>query len=146
MEVITEPVKKAAEVRRILLIDDDEMIRILFQEMFWIYSPHEVEVTTVRSIADAYESLNHATEYPDVVVLGLSLLTKTPDGSMVRSTSPSFDFINEMKLRKRDVKIVIYSRHNESGLKERAKAIGADHYIVKGEMTPKEIVDFVESL
>ena len=134
------------QVKHILMIDDDEMMRVLFREMFWIYSPVETHITTVASIAEAYKVLEETRQDPDVIVLGLSLLTKAADGSATHETQPSLNFIDEMKSKNKSVQIIVYSHHSEADLKEKAKEVGADHYIVKGEMTPKEIVDFVEQL
>jgi DNA-binding NarL/FixJ family response regulator len=132
--------------KQILLIDDDDMIRILFKEMFWIYSANITEVTAVRSIADAYEYLKNNAASPDVVVLGLALLTKSVDGTASRETQPSLDLIANLKAKNANVKVVVFSHHKEEHLKEAAARAGADHYIIKGEQTPKEVVDFIENL
>lgn len=129
----------------ILLVDDDDMIRVLFQEMFWIYSHNNTSVSAVRSIEEAYEYIKSASNQPNIVVLGLSLLTKGPFG-FSHEVTPSLKFIEDIKLNNEHMKIVVYSHHAEEDLKEKAKEAGADAYLVKGQYTPKEMVDFIENL
>jgi DNA-binding NarL/FixJ family response regulator len=133
MPTPTSPTK----TRQILLVDDDEMMRILFQEMFWIYSQEETGVHTVRSFLEASAFLDSAPQAPDVVVLGLSLRAKG---------SPGLAFIQDVRRKHAHTKVVVYSQHEEKGLKAGALEAGADVYLVKGQHTPKELVSFIEGL
>lgn len=135
-------------IKHILMVDDDDMIRILFRDTFLIHSSHEgIEVKTLRTIKEAREYLAEAAQ-PDVIFLGLWLMEKHRDGSSTRESTPSLDFIRVLREKHeyKDTPIVVYSRFAEAEFKERAKEAGADYYLVKGEHTPKEIVEFVEEL
>ncbi len=137
--------------KKILMIEDDEMMRILFRDTFWIYGNTEskIEVATVTSVKKAREYLaDTKNPRPDIIFLGLALLTPEEDGIVVRETKPSLEFIQELRKTKEFAKIpiIVYSRFSESELKEKAKEAGADHYVVKGELAPKEIIDFVQKL
>ncbi len=137
--------------KKILMVEDDEMMRILFRDTFWIYGSTEskIEVATVTSVKKAREYLADAKNpRPDIIFLGLALLTPEEDGIVVRETKPSLEFIQELRKTKEFAKIpiIVYSRFSENELKEKAKEAGADHYVVKGELAPKEIIDFVQQL
>jgi DNA-binding NarL/FixJ family response regulator len=141
--------KATAQVKHILMIDDDDMIRILFRDTFLIHSSHDsVEVQTVRTIAEAREYLGECQTPPDVIFMGLWLLQKHHDGSSTRESQPSLDFIRTLRQKPEypNIPIVVYSRFAEAEFKEKAKDAGANYYLVKGEHTPKEIVEFVENL
>ena len=126
------------------------MFRILLQDTFWIHVPHGamIEVVTERSLAEARAYLSSEVATPNVIFLGLWLLTPHADGIVTRETIPTLEFIEELKKDERyqHTVIVIYSRFNEAEFKEKAREAGADYYLVKGELTPMEIVDFVEKL
>jgi DNA-binding NarL/FixJ family response regulator len=138
------------KTKHILVVEDDEMFRILLRDMFWIHSTHDcmIEVVTKRSLIEGRAYLNDTQTLPDIIFLGLWLLTPHADGVMTRETIPTLEFIKELKgdERYKHMIIVVYSRFNEIEFKEKAREVGADHYLVKGELTPREIVDFVEHL
>ncbi len=143
--------QSAARTKKILMIDDDEMMRILFRDTFWIHGGTKdsmIEVATVRSIPQARECLAEQETAPDVIFLGLMLLTPSPDGTSVREPVPSLEFIKDLRARDdyAHVCIVVYSKYSEAEFKEKAHAAGANHYLVKGELTPQEIFHFVEQL
>ncbi len=129
--------------KHILIIDDDDLIRILLRESFWIYSHTPVDIIAARSIAEARTKIHDIPE-PLVIFVGLSLLTQELGSK--RDTGPSLAFIAETKREKPHTTIIVYSKHAEVELKEKAKNAGADHYMVKGDYTPSELVDFVEHL
>ena len=136
--------------RHILVVEDDEMFRILLQDMFWIHSTNDcmIEVATKRSLAEAESYLSETEAPPDIVFLGLWLLTPHADGVTTRETIPTLDFITRIKKDERysHTRVVVYSRFSEAEFKEKARQAGADHYLVKGELTPREIVDFAQQL
>ena len=136
--------------KKVLMIDDDDMMRVLFRDTFWIHSAGDnlIEVITMRNLAEAKEYLESAEAVPDAIFLGLWLLAPTRLGTKVRETLPSLEFIKGLRQNTRYAKtpIVVYSRFGEAEFKDKAKEAGADHYLVKGELTPREMVDFVERL
>jgi CheY-like chemotaxis protein len=132
------------------MVDDDDMMRILFRDTFWIHSQADrtYDVTAVRSIPEAEAHLAQAPVCPDVIFMGLWLLTTHADHTTSRESQPTLDFIKRLKQNPTysHMIIVIYSRFSEAEFKEKAKQAGADHYLVKGELTPLEMVEFVEKL
>ncbi len=138
------------KTKRILLIEDDEMMRILFRDSFWIHSTSDqtTEVATTRSLSEARRYLKETAMPPDIIFTGLWLLTKNSDGATTREVAPTLEFIKELRNTAgyEHTCIVAYSRFSDGELKEQARDAGADHFLVKGEMAPREIVDFVEHL
>ena len=137
--------------KKVLMIEDDDMMRILFKDTFWIHTSGniKIDITTVTSLEEGRAYLaDPVNPRPKVFFLDLGLMSATPEGTKVREFEPTLSFIEE--LRKKDefakVPIVVYSGYNEDDIKDRAKNAGADHYLVKGDLTPREIVEFVEKL
>jgi len=140
----------SVQTKHVLVVEDDEMFRILLRDMFWIHSSHQcmIEVVTRRSLEEAQSYLDSSQVTPDIIFMGFWLLTAHKDGVMTRETIPTLEFIRKLKADNRYAKttIVVYSRFSEAEFKERAREAGADYYLVKGELTPREIFDFVENL
>jgi CheY-like chemotaxis protein len=101
----------------ILMIDDDEMMRILFRDTFWIHAPsHQpIDVATVRSIPDAKAYLKETKSQPDVIFMGLWLLVENSDGSSTREADPSIEFIQQLRKDSayKKTPIVVYSRYSD---------------------------------
>ncbi len=130
------------------MIDNDEMMRILFRDTFWIHGSQEnpVEVETVNSLAKARDVLAHDGA-PDIIFIGLCW-DGEQRGTAVRNAQPSLDFIKDLRSHEAPVHphIIVYSKYDEQEFKDKAKEAGADEYVVKGQLTPKEIVAFVETI
>ena len=96
----------------------------------------------------AEEVLKNKETRPDIIFL--DLLTKSGDGSGNISTKIDFS-INFLKKIKSDeelkkIKVVVFSSFKEKEIQEKLLGLGADHYIVKGDLLPKEILNFVREL
>jgi len=132
--------------KKILIIDDDEMTRILFRDIFWIHGARQAtfDVTAVDSLRKAREALKEP-ELPDVIFLDLSF---TPGRRILRDAEPAVTFIKEVRSDQKlaHIPIVVFSGFDERELKEVVQGAGANRYLVKGEQTPKELVDFVLAL
>ncbi len=133
---------------KILLVDDDEVIRIFIRDVFWVHGNESLyEVTVSDNLAEAKNLVTDKKTRPDVVFLDLSMPGKKSDGSTFMNIEGSLDFLSEIKNNPetKDIKVLIFSGYKEPGLKEKLIERGADHYLVKGEYLPKELVEFVAS-
>lgn len=134
---------------KILLIDDDEMMRIFFRDIFWIHGHSgEYEITAVESVQKSEDLINNKETRPDIIFL--DLLMPTAPGSGYSSMKPDLS-INLLKKIKSDeelkkIKVVIFSSFREKEMKEKLIGYGADDYLYKGDFMPKEILEFVKKL
>ena len=137
------------KTKRVLIIDNDEMSRILFRDIFWIHSTteHPVEVEAVRSIAQARAALCEQQVPFDCIFIGLCL-GSGEDGARPMDPQPSLAFIASLRAMSDYTlaHIFVYSKYDEQEYKDKAKEAGADDYIVKGQLTPQEIFDLVEKV
>jgi DNA-binding NarL/FixJ family response regulator len=138
-------------VKKVLMIEDDDMMRILFKDTFWIHASGDskIDITTVTSLQEGRDYLaDPQNPRPKVFFLDLGLMTATPEGTKVREFEPTLSFIEELRKTEEfsKVPIIVYSGYNEDDIKDKAKASGADHYLVKGDLSPSEIVKFVQKL
>jgi DNA-binding NarL/FixJ family response regulator len=134
---------------KILFIDDNEMMRIFFRDIFWIHGlANKYEVTTVDSVAKAEEIVLDVTKRPDVIFLDLLMPTDPLVGASSAQTEPSVNLLKKIKESEdlKHIKVVVFSSFREKDIRERMISCGADHYLVKGDFMPKEIIDFVKNL
>jgi len=134
---------------KILLVDDDEMMRIYFRDIFWIHGRSDTyDVILASSIEEAEKKLEDKTNKPDTVFVDVMMpipgKKNNPDEQIDRCLS----FVERIKKDKDllNTKVVIYSGQKEDVIKEEAKKLGVDGYLVKGELMPKEIIAFTDKI
>lgn len=120
------------ENKKILIIEDDANLRNVLEEFF------EAEKMLVKTASDGESGLKSLRDFlPDVVLLDIILPKK--DG---------YEIIKEIKSddKVKDIPIILLT--NLGGLNdiEKALALGATTYLVKGDYQVKEIVEKVKEI
>lgn len=135
---------------KILLIDDDEMMRLYFRDVFWVHGKGDVyDIKMASSLEEAEKIVTDENERPDTIFLDVLMSSKKNGGSApAYQMARSLEFISKVKSDKKfsNIKVIIYSGEKEDYLKEAAQGLGVDGYIVKGELMPREIVSFTDKI
>ncbi len=135
---------------KILLVDDDEMMRIYFRDVFWIHGRSDsYDIKMVSSLDEAEKIIEDKETRPDSIFLDVLMSAKGNKGATpAYQIARSLEFISRMKKNKdfSGINIIIYSGQKEQSLKEAASKLGIDGYIVKGELMPKEIIAFTDKI
>ena len=134
---------------KILLVDDDEMMRIYFRDIFWIHGRSDTyDVTMASSLDEAMEKIINKDTKPDTIFLDILMSIQGEKNSPDEQIKRSMVFIEKVKNDKNisPTKIIIYSGHREKSIEDEAYKMGADGYLVKGELMPKEIIDFTDKI
>ena len=120
------------ENKKILIIEDDANLRNVLEEFF------EAEKMLVKPASDGESGLKSLRDFlPDVVLLDIILPKK--DG---------YEIIKEIKSDEKIKDIPVILLTNLGGLNdiEKALALGATTYLVKGDYQVKEIVEKVKEV
>lgn len=120
------------ENKKILIIEDDANLRNVLEEFF------EAEKMLVKTASDGESGLKSLRDFlPDVVLLDIILPKK--DG---------YEIIKEIKNDEKIKDIPVILLTNLGGLNdiEKALALGATTYLVKGDYQVKEIVEKVKEV
>ena len=144
MEIKTE-IKKI----KILLIDSDEMMRIYFGDIFWIHGRSDTyEVSMASSFAEAEKNMADKDTRPDTIFLDSMMSVPGEKNSTSEQIKRTMSFIEKIKNDKdlSTTKIVIFSNHKEESIKDEICKLGVDGYLIKGELMPKEIIDFTDKI
>jgi len=134
---------------KILLIDDDEMMRIFFKDIFWIHGRSDFyDVTIVSSISEAEKFINDKTKRPDTIFLDVMIPIINGNNSPEEQISRSLSFVESVKNNKdlSETKIIIFSGQKEKSTEEAFLKMGVDGYLLKGELMPKEIISFTDKM
>jgi CheY-like chemotaxis protein len=123
---------------KILLIEDDDFIRMLVKDIFWVHGKGKYQIFEARDIREGEKIL--AEVKPDLIFLDLIF---QEDGLGSRS---SLGLLEKIKSdpKTKDIKVIIFSGYPD--LKERALELGAEKFLVKGEYLPKELFEIVENI
>ena len=114
----------------ILLVDDDKFLLDMYATKF---SEQKFEVTAVFGVAEAVTALEGGLE-PDIILTDI-----------VMPVADGFDFLASLKEKKltKDAHVIVLSNLGQQEDLDKAKALGANGYIVKATSTPSEVVQKV---
>jgi DNA-binding NarL/FixJ family response regulator len=135
--------------RKILLVDDDEMMRIYFRDIFWVHGKGDsYDVEMVDSLSKAEKKIIDKETRPGVVFLDVMLPIEGENNSPNEQVKRSLSFVEKLKANKElsEMKIIIYSGQREKSIEEEFNKLGVNGYLVKGELMPKEIIAFTDKI
>jgi DNA-binding NarL/FixJ family response regulator len=147
-KIIENNMKKNKKIK-ILLIDDDEMMRIYFRDVFWMHSKNNnYEVLMASNLDEAQKMIEDKETRPDSIFLDVLMSTNKGNTTPAYKIARSLEFISKIKKDKElsNIKIVLYSGHKEQAITDSCEKLGIDGTITKGELMPKEIVAFTDKL
>jgi DNA-binding NarL/FixJ family response regulator len=134
---------------KILLIDSDDMMRIYFRDIFWIHGRSDTyEITMASSLEEAEKKIADKETKPDTIFLDVMMVFPGERSSSDEQIKKTLSFIERIKKDKdmSSIKIIIFSNKKEESIKEEASKLGADGFLTKGELMPKEIIDFTDKI
>jgi DNA-binding NarL/FixJ family response regulator len=116
---------------RVMIADDHSLVRLGMRELL----SHEADVQICGEAASVADALRLATELtPDVIVVDLTF----GDGTGI-------EFIKQLRLRDRNVKMIVSTMHDESLFGERCFRAGAAGFVNKEEASEK-VVEAIRSV
>ena len=133
---------------KILFIDSDQMMRIYFRDIFWIHGRSDTyDVTIASSVEEAEKQVLDKDTRPDTIFLDIVMSSSSSSGAD-EQLKKTLAFIEKIKkdTELSSIKIVIFSNKKEESVKEEAEKLGIDGFLEKGELMPKEIIDFTDKI
>ena len=131
----------------ILLVDNDEMMRIYFRDIFWIHGRSEYDITMASTLDEAESKLSGDYK-PNTIFLDIMMHAEGKGNSPHEQIEKCISFIERIKKDKdlNSTKIIIFSSHREKSTEESVCRAGADGYLIKGDLMPKEIIAFTDKI
>jgi len=141
-----ETKKEKIKPIKILLIEDDFYTCQLYQDIFSFKPNYQLQtIKTIKSTEEIKEKIEEI--MPDIILLDLILpLTPEKGGSYILDKELGFEILNKLKSDEKikDIPVIIVSNINNREDIERAKAIGAEEYLIKSEIFPQQVVSIIE--
>jgi len=124
------------EKKLVLLIDQDEYVRLLVRDIFLIYGRGNLQIDLISDPSTIDEYLKEKT--PDIILMDLVF---RKNGWV--NTDIGLEILQKLKSNPQlqNTKIIIFSGYGD--LKDKALEIGADDFIVKGEHLPLELYNYI---
>lgn len=134
---------------KILLIDNDKMMGIFFRDTFWIHDNNKIyDVKTVLTYEEAEKRIFDKETQPNIIFLDVDTLINKKEEISIVKEEKCLNFLKGIKENKdfSNIKIVVYSANKNKSLKNEILKLGIDGYLIKGEYTPKELINYTNKL
>jgi CheY-like chemotaxis protein len=127
----------------VLLIEDQQLLVEMYASYF---KSHGFDFYSVSDVKTALEEIKSVV--PSVVLLDIILPQKREDGSVYTVSEQGWSFLEIVKQDPATAKIpvVIFTNLNTYQDREKAKKLGADAYVFKGNTEPKDLIKVIEGL
>lgn len=128
----TIEVRKGKRMARILIIEDDELIRRMYQQIF-SFRGYDISLA-----ANGEEGIEQARVSKPTLILLDIMMPKLNGLDMLKQIKTLPDL--------KHIPVVVLTNLMGTADAEAALATGAVKYIIKSDYTPKEVVDMVEGI
>lgn len=133
--------------KKILLIDDNEIVRLMFSNVFWLHGlDDKYELNTVGTIDEGFVFISNPSTKPDIIFTGLVMPFKK-DGKMETTAEAGFSILKSIKENPetKSIRVIIFSGYNEEDYRAKALGLGAEMYLQKGENMPQDLIKIIRS-
>ena len=134
--------------QKLLLVDDNELTRIYFREVFWLHGlEYKYDLEMAENVEAAAKLVDNEGTRPNIIFLGLVMPMKI-GGLTVTSPEAGFNLLRKIKSDPtlRNIKVIIFSAFDNKEYQEQAKKLGADSYLIKGQNLPQDILNFITNV
>ena len=137
---------------KVLLIEDDSYTAQLYRDVFSAETDYDFEV--IDALSDIEKDLEKIKKInPDVILLDLVLplnpaSRKNVEGTYILDKELGFQVLEKIKEDEviKEVPVIVVSALSGPEDKDRAKALGAEKFLVKSEIIPFELVKAVNEV
>lgn len=133
---------------KILIIDDNEIIRIMFSNIFWLHGLDDTfELNTVARVDEALKQIDDSSTRPDIIFMGL-VMPLEKGGKITPSVEAGFTIIKHVKENPElsRTRIIVLSGYQDAEFQQKALDMGVERYLKKSENMPQDILEVIRSL
>lgn len=132
----------------ILLVDDNEVIRIFFKDIFWLHGLEgQFHLEIAAGVDEALAILNNTEKKIDVIFLDLVMPLKK-EGKEITTSEAGLSILRTVKgdSKMNHIKVIVFSGYTDKKDIEEAKKNGADMYLAKEEHLPQDLIRIFNGL
>ncbi len=130
----------------ILLIDDNEAVRIFFKDLFWLHGlESKFQVECADGVEKGEKMIKDPETRPEVVFLDL-VMPINKDGKIITTPEAGLSLLEKIKSdpELKNVKVVIFSSYGDKFHRERAEKLGAEMFLDKAENLPQDLIKLID--
>lgn len=134
--------------KKLLLIDDNEVVRIMFSNLFWLHGLDEkYELSAINRVEEVEAIISDPTKRPDIIFTGL-VMPFAKDGKTITSPEAGFSLLKRIKgdPTTKDICVVIFSSYGEKEYQDQALELGAQMYLKKSDNMPQDLINTISCL
>lgn len=132
---------------KILLVDDDELTRIYFRDIFWIHGfEKKYEILTADGPEEAEKIIQNPQTRPEIIFL--DLIMPRSKGGLELTWETGLNLLKKIKKdpKLKKIKVVVYTGLIDDFVRSQVQQLGAEMYVVKGENLPKDVIELTEKI
>lgn len=132
---------------KVLIVDDNEIIRIFFRDVFWLHGLEDkFDLEVADGVDSAWKIIKDSEKKPDIIFLDLVMPFQSPDGKIVTSPEAGLSVLKGIKTSDefKGIKVFVFSSYSGDDSQKRAKELGADKFLVKEDHLPQDLVKVLE--
>lgn len=133
---------------RVLFIEDEDLLRSLFGEVFLLDETTDYEVLSAMDLKTGLEQAK--AQKPDVIILDLILPYDKTTSSDEEDLSEKMGiaFLKQIKneIGYRDVPVVVFSNMTDLEIRKQVFESGASEFLIKSETTPEKFLNVIKKV
>ena len=148
---MTQEMNSKKKKIKVLLIEDDSYTAQLYRDVFSAETDYEFEV--IDALSDLEKDLEKIKKIdPDIILLDLVLplnpAGRDVEGTYILDKELGFQVLEKIKEDEviKEIPVIVVSALSGPEDKDRAKALGAEKFLVKSEIIPFELVKAVNEV
>ena len=133
--------------KKVLLIDDNEVVRLMFSNIFWLHGLEErYDLVTLGKQEEAEVLFSNPALRPNIIFMGL-VMPFTKNGKVETTAEAGFSLLKRIKEdpATKEIKVIIFSNYDEEEYRTQALELGAEMYLKKDEHMPQDLIKIIES-
>jgi CheY-like chemotaxis protein len=136
------------QTHRILLAEENEIIRLFFRDSFWLHgAAGSYDISFASSFKEAKAIFGQSELDFDIIFLNLSFHIEHKSRNVL-DPKAGFELISQIRSNKSadGIKIVVFSSKQYFSFWKKAKKLGADYFLKQDEYLPNHLVTWVEEI
>ncbi|PIR92633.1 hypothetical protein COU01_00705 [Candidatus Falkowbacteria bacterium CG10_big_fil_rev_8_21_14_0_10_44_15] len=138
-----KPAADAPEMPKILMVEDEVNLIDMYKDYlmkngFDFYNTKDINEALVVA----------KTAKIDAILLDIVIPKQMPDGSIYTMAQQGWDFLKQAKQdpKIKDIPVIVWTNFNSEDDRKKAKDLGADGFIFKGDTEPKKLIEEVREV
>jgi CheY-like chemotaxis protein len=135
-----------SKIKRILLIEQDEFMRIFLHDVFWLHGADEnFEIWSARDLKTARRFIKGKSTRPGLILMDIAL---PEDRGGKHDQAITLKFLNDLKSNPetKNIKVMMLCDYTDKKRRKQILKLGADEFLVKGEYLPQELYKLAQKL